>query len=97
MTWGMQKGQSSRKRKSQYFMINVTLTLELDEFLQFVGNESRRLGGYHIPKTMILRAMTRVLKGLMDSGKLDLSGIFSEEDFVARLRKAMGLAEKVSN
>lgn len=72
-------------------MINVTLTLELDEFLQYVGNESRRLGGYHLPKTMILRSLTRVLKQMIDGGRVDLSGIFSEEDFVARLRKALGL------
>jgi len=72
-------------------MINVTLTLELDEFLQFVGNESRRLGGYHLPKTMILRSLTRLLKEMVDSGKVDLSGVFSEEDFLARLRKSFGL------
>lgn len=86
-----QKDRTTRKRKSQYFMINVTLTLELDEFLQFIGNESRRLGGYHIPKTMILRSLARVLKEVVDSGKLDLAGVFSEEDFVGRVRKSLGL------
>jgi hypothetical protein len=86
-----QKDRALRRRKSPYFMINVTLSHDLDEFLQRVGNECRRQGGYHAPKTMILRSMIRVLKQLVDSGKLDLSKVFSEEEMVKRVLKACGL------
>jgi hypothetical protein len=54
-------GTPRRERRSRYFMINVLLPPELDEYLQRIGNEARKKGGYHLPKTMLLRAMARVL------------------------------------
>ncbi len=72
-------------RRGKYFVINVTLPMEDNEFLQWVGNQTRRQGGYFMPKTMILRGMTRVLKQIVDTHQLDLTNITTEDEFVERL------------
>lgn len=78
-------------RRSRYLMINVTLTNDLDEFLQSVGNEARRTGGYKLPKTLILRALARVLQELKERGKIDVAGVRTEQEFLGRVREAFGL------
>lgn len=75
-------------------MINVTLTPEDDDFLRWLGNQTRKLGGYHIPKTMILRAMTRILKELVDKERVELSGIFTEKDLLERLLASLKLTSR---
>lgn len=83
-------------RKSKYLMINVTLSHELDEFLQRVGNQARKTGGFKLPKTMLLRGLARVLRELVDSDMVDVSGIMTEDQFVSALREAVGLKKKDS-
>lgn len=78
-------GNSWRPERSRYFMINVTLAPEDDEFLRWFGNQTRKLGGYHMPKTLILRVMTRILKELVDAERIDLRGIFTERQLLERL------------
>lgn len=78
-------------RKSRYLMVNVTLSDELDEFLQNVGTEVRKSGGYKLPKTLILRGLARVLQEMVAAKKIDLCEVKTEEDFVERLRQAMRL------
>ncbi|MBI3097926.1 MAG: hypothetical protein HYY93_06710 [Planctomycetes bacterium] len=72
-------------------MVNVTLSNELDEFLQSVGNRARKSGGYKLPKTLILRGLARVLRELVEADRIDLAGLKTEEEFVKALRTGMGL------
>jgi hypothetical protein len=71
-------------------MIYVSLPHELDEFLQWMGNQTRWQGGYKLAKTEILRAMARVFQEYVRKGEIDLRGIFTESDFVKRVGRAMG-------
>lgn len=68
--------------------INVTVPLDLDGFLQELGNETRRLGGYHLAKTVIVRSMARALRKLKSSGRLDLREVFTEDEFTGRILRA---------
>ncbi|MBI5881655.1 MAG: hypothetical protein HZB91_00890 [Elusimicrobia bacterium] len=74
----------ARTPKSQYFRINLTLPEALDRFLEEVGMEARAPKGYKLPKTMIVRALVRMM-GEMD---VDVSGIKTEEELIERLHQA---------
>ena len=76
-------------QRSKYdFMVNVTLDHDLDEFLDNVGITVKRSGGHKLPKTRIFRGLARVLKELIRSKKIDLSGVKTEEEFMERLMEA---------
>jgi hypothetical protein len=71
--------------KSEYIRVNLTLPDELDRVLQKLGNDARATGGYKIPKTMIMRALVRLLMEL----DVDPSGIRTEEELLERILKAV--------
>lgn len=71
--------------KSEYIRVNLTLPDELDRVLQKLGNDARATGGYKIPKTMIMRALVRMLMEL----DVDPSGIRTEEELLERILKAV--------
>ena len=79
------------KRKKYNIILNLTLTMEQDKFLQDVGNLSRgEYGeGHKLAKTEIFRGLLEVLKELIDSDRINLNEVEDDEDFVRRLRKAM--------
>lgn len=70
--------------KSQYFRINLTLPERLDRFLEEVGMEAKATKGYKLPKTLIVRALIRMM-GEMD---VDVSGVKTEEELIERLQQA---------
>jgi hypothetical protein len=72
--------------KSNYIRVNLTLPDELDRVLQELGNDARATGGYKIPKTMIMRALVRLLMRL----DVDPSGIKTEDELLERLVQAIG-------
>ena len=72
--------------KSSYIRVNLTLPDELDRVLQELGNDARATGGYKIPKTMIMRALVRLLMRL----DVDPSGIKTEDELLERLVQAIG-------
>ncbi|MBD3184242.1 hypothetical protein GF312_18300 [Candidatus Poribacteria bacterium] len=76
------KGKGS---KSEYIRVNLTLPDELDRVLQEMGNDARASGGYKIPKTMIMRALVRLLMQL----DVDPSGVKTEDELLDRLKKAI--------
>lgn len=71
--------------KSGYFRINLTLPEELDRFLEEVGMEAKAGKGYKLPKTMIVRALIRLL-GELD---VDVSGVKTEEELLERMMRAV--------
>jgi hypothetical protein len=82
----MGDAHDSNDSKSNYIRVNLTLPDELDRVLQELGNDARATGGYKIPKTMIMRALVRLLMKL----DVDPSGIKTEDELLERLVQAIG-------
>ena len=78
--------QTDNVPKSEYIRVNLTLPDELDRVLQELGNNARATGGYKIPKTMIMRALVRLLMSL----DVDPSGIKTEDELLDRILQATG-------
>ena len=76
--------QTDNVPKSEYIRVNLTLPDELDRVLQELGNNARATGGYKIPKTMIMRALVRLLMRL----DVDPSGIKTEDELLDRILQA---------
>jgi len=88
----MARSQAGKARKTKRdFVINVTLPVELDRFLQQLGAEAWEQGGAKLQKTKIMRALAKVLRELRQAGKLNLKGVEGEADFEEKLREAFGL------
>jgi hypothetical protein len=81
----MSETQISKGAKSDYIRVNLTLPDELDRVLQDIGNDARATGGYKLPKTMIMRALVRLLMTL----DVDPSGIKTEEELLERILAAI--------
>ena len=71
--------------KSEYIRVNLTLPDELDRVLQTLGNNARATGGYKIPKTMIMRALVRLLMSL----DVDPSAVKTEDELLERIVQAV--------
>ena len=76
--------QTVEESKSEYIRVNLTLPDELDRVLQELGNDARATGGYKLPKTMIMRALVRLLMTL----DVDPSGVKTEDELLERILKA---------
>lgn len=72
--------------KSEYFRVNLTLPESLDRFLEELGTEAKAQRGYKLPKTLIMRALIRMLGEL----EVDVSGVRSEDELLERMRAAAG-------
>jgi hypothetical protein len=81
----MGDAHDSDSSKSDYIRVNLTLPDELDRVLQELGNDARATGGYKIPKTMIMRALVRLLMEL----DVDPSGVKTEDELLERLMQAI--------
>jgi len=81
----MADAKTDKGSKSDYIRVNLTLPDELDRVLQELGNDARATGGYKIPKTMIMRALVRLLMTL----DVDPSGIKTEDELLERILQAV--------
>ena len=81
----MANAQIDKGPKNQYIRVNLTLPDELDRVLQELGNDARATGGYKIPKTMIMRALVRLLMTL----DVDPSGVRTEDELLKRMMQAI--------
>lgn len=81
----MEDTKTGKESKSEYIRVNLTLPDELDRVLQELGNDARATGGYKIPKTMIMRALVRLLMTL----DVDPSGIKTEDELLERILEAV--------
>ena len=78
-------GSKTGEKKERYFRINLTLPIELDRVISDIGPATWSKGGGKLPKTVILRALIRLLMEL----DIDVTGVKTEEEFLQRLRKAI--------
>jgi len=81
----MEDTNTGKESKSEYIRVNLTLPDELDRVLQELGNDARATGGHKIPKTMIMRALVRLLMKL----DVDPSGIKTEDELLERILEAV--------
>ena len=71
-------------------LVNAELSAALDTFLSSVSGRAKDRGR-KLPKKVVLRALVRVLQDLDQAGRLRVEGSMSEEEFVSRLREAVGI------
>jgi len=67
------------------FRVPITITAEMDAWLQSLSNEMKVSGGYKLPKSYIIRALLNTAMKL----KIDVSGVKSEDDLSARIFRAV--------
>ncbi len=80
------KSRSARAvSKAHYFRLNLTLPESMDRFLEEVGIEAKAGKGYKLPKTLILRALIRLMSEL----DVDVGGVKTEEELLDRLLAAL--------
>ncbi len=95
------KGTNGMEKKTAYkrfrgdvrkdlFRIPVTITPEIDEWLESLRSRMKKSGGYKLPKSYILRA---ILDSMMDL-KIDVMGIKTEKDLKVRVSEAVAIYKK---
>jgi hypothetical protein len=67
------------------FRVPISITKEMESWLQGLGNQMKSSGGYKLPKSYIYRA---VLNAVMEL-EIDVTGVKTEYELVDRIRKAM--------
>ena len=78
-------GAKIGEKKEKYFRVNLTLPIGLDRTLSEIGPATWSKGGSKLPKTVIMRALIRMLMEL----EVDVSGVRTEEEFLERLRQSV--------
>jgi hypothetical protein len=73
------------EKREKYFRVNLTLPISLDKALSDLGPATWSKGGNKLPKTVIMRALIRLLMEL----DIDVSGVKTEEEFLERLRRSI--------
>jgi hypothetical protein len=73
--------------KDKYFRLNLTLPSNLDSFLEDLGATAKSQGGHKLAKTVVIRALVRLLMELEKD--LDLSGVKDEEELSVRIKRAI--------
>jgi len=70
--------------RAEFKKVTVTMPSTALEYLETIGQRSRRTGGYKIAKTEIVRAMVSACKKM----NVDFSNLKSEKDITARILEA---------
>ena len=71
-------------------LVNAELSAALDTFLASVSGRAKDKGR-KLPKKVNLRGLVQVLSELDEAGRLHVDGSMSFEDFLSRLREAVGI------
>lgn len=67
------------------FRIPISITHEMEEWLQDLSNKMKSSGGYKLPKSYIIRALLDAAKNL----KIDVSGVKTEDELAKRILSAI--------
>lgn len=71
--------------KKDLLRLNLTLPLDLDRVLEDIGTQARFTKGYKLSKTLIIRALVRVMK-IID---VDVTAVKGEKELLERLLEAV--------
>ncbi|MFC1621430.1 hypothetical protein ACFL2G_03900 [Candidatus Omnitrophota bacterium] len=67
------------------FRVPISITKDMDKWLQELSSKMKSSGGYKLPKSYILRALLDASMNL----KIDVSGVKTEEELTQRILKAI--------
>ncbi len=67
------------------FRVPISITKEMEDWLQGLSNEMKFSGGYKLPKSYIIRALLEAAMSL----RIDVSGVKTEEDLEKRIKEAV--------
>jgi len=67
------------------FRVPISITKEMEAWLQDLSSRMKSSGGYKLPKSYIIRALLDAAMSL----KIDVSGVKLEEELVERILKAI--------
>lgn len=81
----MTQTQIEKRPNQGYVSVSLALPDEHNRMLQKLGNHARATGGCNIPKTMIMRALVRLLVTL----DVDPSGVKTEDELLERILESV--------
>ena len=67
------------------FRVPISITGEMELWLQNLSNEMKTTGGYKLPKSYVIRSMINALMKL----KIDVAGVKSEKDLEKKIVEAI--------
>ncbi len=67
------------------FRVPISITSEMESWLQDLSNKMKSSGGYKLPKSYIIRALFNAARNL----KIDVSEVKTEEELVKRILYAI--------
>lgn len=67
------------------FRVPISITKEMDAWLQELSSRMKSSGGYKLPKSYIIRALLDAAMKL----KIDVLGVKTEDELVERIREAV--------
>ena len=67
------------------FRVPISITKEMENWLQDLSNQMKSSGGYKLPKSYIFRALLEAAMSL----KIDVSKVKTEEELVQRIKDAI--------
>lgn len=67
------------------FRVPISITIEMESWLQKLSNTMKITGGYKLPKSYVIRS----LLGAMMKLKIDVQGVKTEEELARRIIKAI--------
>ena len=67
------------------FRVPISITKEMEAWLQDLSSQMKSSGGYKLPKSYIIRALLNAAMSL----KIDVSGVKKEEELVKMIKEAI--------
>ena len=67
------------------FRVPISITKEMESWLQELSSQMKSSGGYKLPKSYIIRALLDAAMNL----KIDVSNVKTEEELVKRIKSAI--------
>jgi hypothetical protein len=67
------------------FRVPISITKEMEDWLQGLSNEIKSSGGYKLPKSYIIRALLNAAMEL----RIDVAKVKTEEELIKRLKSAI--------
>jgi hypothetical protein len=68
--------------------VPVVMPLEMSDYLDELGSEAKRGGGFKLAKTVLIRALIRAMQTVDEKVGLDLTNVTTEEELRDRLLDA---------
>lgn len=85
MTQKKATGRFRSEVKKNLFRIPISITKDMESWLQSLSNTMKATGGYKLPKSYVLRSL---LNAAMELG-IDVSGVKTEEELEERILEAI--------